>query len=77
MTECFIVVKHVDGWEWDRTEEVCVVQYFGLAEEIVEYLIATDGPVLDEDGSECPVTYRILPKRCFSDIDTFVKWWEG
>ena len=77
MVDCFVIVKNIVGWEWERTEEVCVVQYFGLAEEIVEYLRANDEAWLDEDGSECPVEYYIRPKKCFNDIDTFIKWQEG
>lgn len=77
MTDCFVILKYVDGWGLDGPEVVCVAPYLKLAEEIVLYLMDNDGPLLDENGYKCNVKYQILPKRCFNDVDTFIKWREG
>ena len=77
MTEQCIIIKRIQGWEWETKRVICIADSYKLAEAIIAYLKTHDEPEKDEDGSDAYVEYFITTKFVMTDLDDFITHWEG
>lgn len=77
MTDQYIVLKYMQGFDWEYKEVVCIVDDYNLAMSITGYLNENDEPIKDEDGNPICVEYWAASKKNVTSLEDFIEWWEG
>ena len=65
MTQQHIIIKHIQGWDWETKQLICIADSYKLAEAIIAYLKTNDERV----------EYFITTKSVMTDLDDFITYW--